>query len=143
MYCKIYSSNIEEKHHPLFICLYIAMISRIIISSRSIKTWHLAVVVTIGLLALVASRIASTIHPPATVQIDPQIDANANSGHKYNSNTGYFTSMEAEFEWNQFMVPGYYPDFDAPIARDRETERKLLEEGHFQHKTLRALRNGY
>jgi len=119
------------------------MISRIINSSRSIKTWHLAVVVTIGLLALVASRIASTIHPPAIVQLDPQVDDNENSGNIYNGNAGYFTSMEAEFEWNQFMVPGYNPDFDAPIARDRETERKLLEEEHFQHKTLRALRNGY
>lgn len=121
------------------------------------KTGVFAMIVAIAFVALVASKIAFAIQRPVSEKLDQQANrldrntadtttnASASNNYKYNNNAGYFTSMDAEFEWNRFMVPGFEPkmiDPDLSIERDRETGRRLVEEDVLLHGTLRGLRNG-
>ena len=130
------------------------MESSSITSIRSMKTRVFAMVVAIAFVALVASKITLAIQRPNSEKLDQQtnhLDRNTNdittNNYKYNSNNaGLFTSMQGEFEWNRFMVPGYEPEMidpDLSIKRDRETGRRLVEEDVLRYGTIRGgLRNG-
>lgn len=104
-----------------------------------------AIVVTIGF--LIASKFALAIHRPEieevhsqAILLDSNTDGAASNSNEDGSlnNAGYFTSMEAEFEWNRFMVPDYYPysDPNYSIEKDRDSGRRLLDKNG-----LRGMRN--
>lgn len=110
-----------------------------------------AIVVTIGF--LVASKFALAIHRPEIEEVHSQVillDSNTDGASSNSSengslnNAGYFTSMEAEFEWNRFMVPDYYPnmiDSNYSIEKDRDSGRRLLGKNWLRYGSLRGMRN--
>ena len=121
-------------------------------TSYSMKTKAFAIIVVIALFIPVAFKIASNsegsnpqVNGRQHGTVDIPYDINASSDYQHNRN-GYFTSMEAEFNWNHFMVPGYdleSVDLNQEIERDRDTGRKLYEDSRdLKYRTLRGLRNG-
>ena len=125
------------------------MKSSTIISIRSMKTRIFAMVVTIAFVTIVASKIALATQRPKSEKLDQQtnhLDRNTNDITTNSNSAGLFTSMQGEFEWNRFMVPGYEPEMidpDLSIKRDRDTGRRLVEEDVLRYGTIRGgLRNG-
>ena len=126
------------------------MVSIINSQSRSIE---FAIAMVIGF--FVAFRIALGMSRTDTELIDLQArgidsggdtpDSNTNNDydHSGQNNAVYFTSMDAEFEWNRFMVPDYdlgMIDPNQSIERDRDSGRRLLKEDILRYGTLRGLR---
>jgi len=84
--------------------------------------------------------------------------SNPHGGHKStatlaasgsNNKAGYFASMEAEFAWNQYKVPGYtnYQTNDRNTRFERKTDsgRRFLEQlndPRLRYENLRGPRNG-
>ena len=104
-------------------------------------------IVGIVFFAFAISEIASTIQRQNRVTAsqhqqrshqDKYNISTTNDGDTVNS-ASYFTSMDAEFQWDKFMVPGYdyQKNYDGDTttngnnslisATKRDTERKLLE----------------
>lgn len=110
-------------------------------SSTSIRLAVFAIVVAITLIALVANKIVIAHRRPETERIGRVEGANAKQNDNYSNNKGsYFTSMEAEFEWNQMMVPDYDPGsivIDQSIQKDHDTGR-LLEDNVHRYGSLRG-----
>ena len=116
-------------------------------SSASIRLAVFAIVVAITLIALIADKIVIAHRRPEavhTVRVEGAIDrasATTNAKNIYsNNNVAYFTSMEAEFEWNQMMVPDYDPGnivIDQSIQKDHDTGR-LLEDNGNRYGSLRG-----
>ena len=118
-----------------------------IISSRMVTY---SIVATVGLLALLALKAIFIVSEPLNGHMrqdvaSPHQDAvfeNDKTGSNYN-NAVYFTSAEAEFEWNLLQVPNYDPgkiDTNRLMLRVHDSERRRLEVDTIQHGTLRGPR---
>ena len=103
-------------------------------SSSSIRLAVFVIVVVITLIALIADELVIAHRRPDTKRIGRVEGANGKQNNNYSNNNGsYFTSMEAEFEWNQLMVPEYDPGnivIDRPIPKDHDTGRFLEDNGY-------------
>lgn len=118
-------------------------------SSASNRLVTFAIVVAIGLFTLLASKVVLVTHRPVNnrfkQEVPPRDHDTARTTDDVDTsnkiNAASFTSMEAEFEWNQFMVPDYNPgriDPNRLIERTRDTERRFLEEDLLRSGTIRG-----
>ncbi len=111
----------------------------------------LLIVLAMSLLVLLANKIVMANSKSETERIDGlegtpnRADVKANT-NIYSNNGAYFTSMEAEFEWDQIMLPDYDPGrmgIAHSIEREHDTgRRRRLEDNAPRYRTLRGLRDG-
>ena len=112
------------------ISILVKMATSISTSNYPTKRKIVSILSAFGFLALISLKIIYLMNRSESIVLGQQSNRNIRKPVDVSQNSNsYFTSMEAEFEWNQFMVPGNNPetiDQILSIDKDRETGRRFL-----------------